>query len=75
MPIVAHETESIHGDANGQRMIYYRFQDSQGEWHKWGPLITIDPDLDIDATRALIADKIEVRLADVEVDSLLRMPA
>ena len=63
MAIVASEVESIHGDPRGQRMIFYRFQDETGVWHSYGPVITSDPDLDLDAQRELLAIKIAERMA------------
>jgi hypothetical protein len=71
MAIVAHEIESIHGDPQGQRMIFYRFQDSEGEWHRFGPVIMTDPDFDTEAHRARIAGDLESSLAEREADQML----
>jgi hypothetical protein len=63
MSIVATEIESIHGAANQQRMIFYRCQDHLGEWHSYGPVITIDSNFDADAHRAVVAARVADSLA------------
>ena len=71
MSIVATEIESIHGAIGQQRMIFYRCQDSEGAWHNYGPVITIDDAFDADAHKAVVAAKVAESLAEAEAQSLL----
>ena len=71
MSIVATEIESIHGAVGQQRMIFYRCQDSEGAWHRYGPVITIDDDFDADAFKAVAAEKVAESLAAAEAEQLL----
>lgn len=71
MAIVATEIESIHGAANQQRMIFYRCQDSEGVWHKYGPIITTDEGFDAEAHKAIVAVKIGEALAEVEAAQVI----
>lgn len=71
MSIVATEVESIHGAVGQQRMIFYRCQDSQGVWHPYGPIITIDDSFDADAHKTVVAAKVAESLAEAEAAALL----
>ena len=71
MAIVATEIESVHGAVPGQRMIWYRCQDSEGLWHPYGPVITIDAGFDADAHKAVVAAKVAEALAVGEFEELL----
>jgi len=71
MSIVATEIESIHGAAPGQRLVFYRCQDSDGVWHKYGPVITTGSDFDAEAFKPRAAAKVAERLAEAEAQSLL----
>lgn len=66
MSIVATEVTSIHGSIGEQRMVFYRCQDDQGEWHKHGPIITIDDAFDAEAHKAIVAQQMGDSLADQE---------
>lgn len=72
MSIVATEVESIHGAVGQQRMIFYRCQDSQGVWHPYGPIITIDDDFDAEAHKTVVAAKVAESLAEAEAQELIR---
>ncbi len=71
MSIVATEIESIHGAAPGQRLVYYRCQDSEGAWHGYGPVITTGSDFDADAHKTVVAAKVAEALAAAEAERLL----
>lgn len=71
MAIVATEIESIHGSLGQQRMIFYRCQDSEGVWHNYGPVITINDAFDADAHKSVVAAKVAASLAEVEIRELL----
>lgn len=71
MSIVATEIESIHGTAGQQRMIFYKCQDSEGVWHNYGPVITIDDAFDADAHKTVVAAKVAAQLAEAEAQELL----
>ena len=68
MAIVLTEIESVHGDVNSQRLIFYRCQDSQGVWHPYGPVISNDPTFDADAYKSSVAVKVADILAAQEAD-------
>jgi N-acyl-D-aspartate/D-glutamate deacylase len=71
MAIVATEIESVHGALGQQRMIFYRCQDSEGVWHQYGPVITIDDNFDADAHKTVVAVKVAESLAAAEAEQLL----
>ena len=71
MSIVATEIESVHGALGQQRMIFYRCQDSEGAWHPYGPVITIDDAFDADAHKTVVAAKVAESLAEAEAEQLL----
>ena len=71
MSIVATEVESIHGRVGQQRMIFYRCQDHLGQWHSYGPVITVDDGFDADAHKAVVAAKVAASLAAAEAEQLL----
>jgi hypothetical protein len=71
--IVATEIESIHGAAPGQRLIWYRCQDSQGVWHPYGPVITTGTSFDAEAHKTVVAEKVAETLAAAEIRQLLEM--
>lgn len=71
MAIVATEIESTHGDVNGQRLVFYRCQDSQGAWHSYGPVISNDAQFDADAHKTVVSAKIAERLAQAEADAVI----
>ena len=71
MSIVATEIDSIHGGANEQRMIFYKCQDSEGVWHPYGPVITIDPAFDAVAHKAVVAGKVAESLAASEFKQVI----
>ena len=66
MSIAVTEIESIHGDAH--RMIFYRCQDHLGNWHSYGPVITVDKSFDAEAYRPTVASKVAQRLAESEAN-------
>ena len=66
MAIVATEIESIHGSAEGQRLIFYRCRDSQWVWHRYGPVICNDPAFDATAHMVVVAAKVSEQLAEQE---------
>ena len=70
--IVATEIESEVNSGPGQRMIYYRCQDSQGAWHRYGPVITADPGFDAEAFKSVVAEQVGSSLAESEFEGLLR---
>lgn len=69
MAIVSTEIESIHGDT--QRLIFYRCQDHEGNWHSYGPVISNDPTFDADAHRAVVAERVAAQLAEAEINGVL----
>jgi hypothetical protein len=71
MSIVATEIDSIHGAVGQQRLIFYKCQDSEGVWHPYGPVITVDPDFDADAHKTVVAAKVAESLAAAEAEQLL----
>ena len=71
MSIVATEVESIHGAIGQQRMIFYKCQDSEGQWHNYGPVITVDDGFDADAHRAVVAAKVAESLAEQEAQEII----
>lgn len=71
MSIVATEVESIHGAVPAQRMIFYKCQDHLGEWHNYGPVITVDPWFDIKGFKPIAAAKVENLLAEMEFNKLV----
>lgn len=71
MSIVATEIESIHGSAEGQRLIFYRCQDSHGAWHSYGPVISNDAAFDVVAFKAIAAAKVAEHLAQAEADAVI----
>ena len=71
MAIVATEIESIHGALGQQRLIFYRCQDSEGQWHSYGPVITIDDAFDADAHKTVVAAKVAEALAASELEQML----
>ena len=71
MSIVATEIDSIHGTTGQQRMIFYKCQDSEGVWHPYGPVITIDDNFDADAHKTVVAIKVAESLAAAEAAQLL----
>lgn len=71
MSIVATEIESMHGDVSGQRIIFYRCQDSQGVWHRYGPVICNDPAFDATAHMAVVETKVADQLAEQEAAQVI----
>lgn len=71
MSIVLTEVESIHGAQNQQRLIYYRCHDHLGEWHSHGPIVTRDPEFDIEAQKPIVASIIENALEEAELEALI----
>lgn len=63
------EIDSIHGSEH--RMVFYRVQDDQGNWHNYGPVITSDPGFDAEAHKAVVLEKVTESLAQAEFDALL----
>ena len=72
MSIIATEIESEHGDSGGNRLIFYRCQDSQGVWHMYGPVISSDPAFDASDHKSVVAVKMAERLAEYEVVEIMR---
>jgi len=58
MSIVSVEVDSVHGSADGQRMIFYRCLDGQGIRVNYGPIITTDPAFDPQAYCQVLLDKL-----------------
>ena len=71
MAIVATEIESVHGALGQQRMIFFRCQDSEGVWHPYGPVITIDDAFDVDAAKTVVAARVAEQLAEAELQQVL----
>jgi len=71
MSIVTTEIESVHGAASEQRLVYYRCQDSQGNWHSYGPVISNDPLFDPNSMKQVVAERVAEYLAEMEVQQLL----
>lgn len=71
MSIVATEIESIHGSAPGQRLVFYRCQDSDGLWHRYGPVITTGDSFDAVAFKTTVAEKVAESLAAAEALAVL----
>ena len=71
MSIVATEIESIHGAVGQQRMIFYRCQDHLGQWHPYGPVITVDGAFDAEAFKTVVAGKVAASLAESEAEQVL----
>ena len=71
MSIVATEVESIHGDPDKQRLVFYRCQDHLGVWHSFGPLVTTDPQFDVDAFKVSVAESVSRSLAESEFEDLI----
>jgi hypothetical protein len=71
MAIVATEIESIHGAVGQQRLIFYRCQDSDGVWHKFGPLICNDASFDAEAYKTTVEENLAAQLAEQELDEVL----
>lgn len=72
MSIVATEVESIHGAPTQQRMIFYRCRDDQGQWHSYGPVITVDQNFDVEGHKAKVAASVEESLAEAEFEEVIR---
>jgi len=71
MSIVTVEVESIHGAAGGNRIVFYRGQDSQGKWHSYGPVITHDASFNPDALLTSVGVKLGDMLAEQEATRVL----
>jgi hypothetical protein len=71
MSIIATEIDSIHGAVGKQRMIFYKCQDSQGLWHPYGPVITIDDAFSVEAHKVIVAAKVAERLAVCEFEQVI----
>jgi len=71
MAIVTTEISSVHGDADKQRLAYYRCKDSQGVWHSYGPVIINDAAFDIQGYKTVVAAKMEDQLAEQEANALI----
>ena len=71
MAIVETEIESVHGSVDQQRFIFYRCQDSDGTWHEYGPVMTVDPMFDAEAHKTVVADRVAESLAAAEVVAIL----
>ena len=64
--VQAVEIESVHGSAEGQRMVFYRAQDRQGNWHSYGPVITVDCGFDCEQHCAVVAERLAEVFAERE---------
>jgi hypothetical protein len=69
MSVVACEVESVHGAPTEQRLVFYRCQDSDGEWHSYGPVITIDPNFDVEGLKQVVTAKVAESLAAAEFEA------
>ncbi len=65
------EVESIHGGLGQQRMIFYRCQDSAGEWHSYGPVVTTDDAFDVEGFKVAVAAKMAEALAEAEFQQVI----
>jgi len=65
MPIESHEPLEDSAQADGRRLVRYRFVDHLGKHHDRGPK-KVPGDFDVDADRAAMASDIEAQLADNE---------
>ena len=59
MSIVSVEVDSVHGSAEGQRMIFYRCIDDQGQTINYGPIMTTDPGFDAEAYCDILLAKLQ----------------
>lgn len=59
MSIVSVEVDSVHGSAEGQRMVFYRCLDDQGVQINYGPVFTTDPSFDAEAHCAILLAKLQ----------------
>lgn len=71
MSIVATEIESVHGAVGQHRLIFYRCQDSEGAWHRYGPVITTDAGFDTEAHKTVVAGKVAAALAEAEFGEII----
>ena len=71
MSIEKVEIESIHGAKGQQRMIFYKAQDHLGQWHNYGPVLTIDDEWDEKAFMTVVVKKVEKTLADNEFRQII----
>ena len=71
MSIVLTEVESVHGDMDKQRMVFYRCKDDQGNWHPYGPYIIKDQNFVPESLLSMIAEKVANSLAEEEFDQVL----
>ena len=71
MSIVSTEIESVHGADTGRHLVFYRCQDSQGNWHDYGPVVTIDDNFDANAFKTAIAAKVSAALAAAEFEQVI----
>lgn len=60
MTIVATEIESIHGAKGQTRAVFFRCRDQNGDWHRYGPVITSDDRFDPEKYRDVVAKKVQV---------------
>lgn len=65
MAIVTVEIESVHGADTGRHMVFYRAQDSEGQWHPYGPVMAA-PGFDREAFKSVVATKVAGSLAESE---------
>jgi hypothetical protein len=71
MSIVATELSSVIGDADKQRVAFYRCQDHLGEWHRYGPVVINSLDFDLDAFKTVVAVRVAGQLAESEANEVL----
>ena len=72
MAIVSTEVEvDMPGNAQTPRMVWYRCQDSEGQWHSYGPVCTTDPAFDKEAYKTMVATAVADNLAAREFEQLL----
>ena len=62
---------SIVSDGGTPREILYSALDSEGVSRRYGPVITVDPDFDAEAHKAVVSAKIADALAEKELTEAL----
>ena len=62
---------SIVSDGGTPRQIVYSALDSEGVSHQYGPVVTVDPNFDAEAHKAIVSAKLADVLAEQELTEAL----
>ena len=68
--IVSTEVD-VSGNLGGERVIFYRCQDSTGKWHTYGPVRTKDDAFDIEGQKVVAEAKTAELLAKLEFEAVI----